>query len=221
MKRRAGTLLAYVDMLLVIVAILIVSVAPKKVADGVQVKAEYLVTIEWSAQLDDDIDLWAVGPPDPKNPVFYQNLEGGALSLDRDSRGYLDDRLIVDNHLVYLPHKETMSLRGIVPGHYVYGVHAYKTRPADDHRVRDPHALGIVVHVEVVKINPKVVMIHRADVILEFEGDSVNIWSMDVMPDGGFVEAELPVEPITARFYQGPPGASSHTPGAAPTPGTP
>ena len=59
--RRAGILLSYVDMLLVIVAILIVSVAPKKVADGVHVEAQYLVSIEWDRMLDDDV---AILPPE-------------------------------------------------------------------------------------------------------------------------------------------------------------
>lgn len=220
--RRVGVFVAYCDLLLVIVSLLIVSVAPKKVTtDGVKPNAEYQVSIEWPAILDDDVDLFGTGPPNPGTPCFYQNTTQAALMLDHDSRGYLDDKLIVDGKPIYLPHKEIMTIRGIYPGHYNFGIHAYRVRPADDHRVRDPHNLGIVVHVDILRLNPKVVMIHRGDAVLEFEGDSVNIWSMDVLPDGSFVEAELPVEPITARFYQGPPGASSYTPGAAPTPSAP
>lgn len=202
MKRRAGILLSYCDMLLVIVAILIVSVAPKK-ADGVQVKAEYLVTIEWSAQLDEDIDVWGSGPPEPAKPCFYGNLESGALSLDRDSRGFMDDRLLVDGHLMYLPHKETMSLRGVVPGRYVFAIYDFKHRLPDDGSKPAPNALGIVVHTEVIKINPKVMVIFRKDFTLNHEGDATNIFAMDVLPDGGFVEADPPVEPITNRFYLG------------------
>lgn len=202
-SRRAGVLLSYVDCLLVIVAILIVSVAPKKVADGVKVKAEYLVTIEWGAMLDIDVDLWAIGPPDPSKPCSYMNIESGALSLDRDSRGYQDDRILVDGHLMYLPHKETMSLRGIVPGRYTYAIFAYKVRPSDDHVQRDPHALGIVVHVEAIRINPKVTVIFRRDFTLDYEGAATNIFAMDVLPDGGFVEVDPPVKPITDKFYLG------------------
>jgi hypothetical protein len=200
--RRAGILLSYVDMLLVIVAILIVSVAPKKAADGVHVEAQYLVSIEWDRMLDDDVDLWGAGPPDPSKPCFYQNLEAGALSLDRDSRGYMDDKLNVDGQAVYLPHKEVMTLRGVIPGRYTYGIHLYKARPSDDRRARDPHALGIAVHVEVMKLNPNVTVIFRKDFTLDYEGDAVNVWGMDVLPDGNFVEADPPVEPITAKFYR-------------------
>jgi hypothetical protein len=200
--RRAGILLSYVDMLLVIVAILIVSVAPKKVADGVHVEAQYLVTIEWDRMSDDDIDLWGSGPPDAAKPCFYDNLEAGALFLDRDSRGYMDDKLNVDGQAVYLPHKEVMTLRGVIPGRYVYGIQLYKGRPSDDGRVRDPHALAIAVHVEVMKLNPKVTVIFRKDFMLDYEGDAVNVWAMDVSPDGNFAEADPPVEPITAKFYR-------------------
>ncbi len=200
--RRAGILLSYVDMLLVIVAILIVSVAPKKVADGVHVEAQYLVSIEWDKMLDDDVDLWATGPPDAAKPCFYQNLEAGALSLDRDSRGYMDDKLTVDGQTVYLPHKEVMTLRGVVPGRYNYGIHLYKARQSDDGHARDPHALGIAVHVEVVKLNPKVTVVFRKDFTLDYEGDAINVWAMDVLADGSFAEADPPVEPITAKFYR-------------------
>jgi hypothetical protein len=200
--RRAGILLSYVDMLLVIVAILIVSVAPKTVADGVHVEAQYLVSIQWDKMLDDDVDLWASGPPDPAKPCFYQNLEAGALSLDRDSRGYMDDKLNVDGQTAYLPHAEVMTLRGVVPGRYVYGIHLYKARRSDDGRARDPRALGTVVHVEVTKLNPKVTVIFRKDFTLDYEGDAANVWAMDVLPDGGFVQADPPVEPITAKFYR-------------------
>jgi hypothetical protein len=200
--RRAGILLSYVDMLLVIVAILIVSVAPKKVADGVHVEAQYLVTIEWDRMSDDDVDLWATGPPDPAKPCFYDSLEAGALFLDRDSRGYMDDKLNVDGQAVYLPHKEVMTLRGVIPGRYSYGIHLYKARQSDDGRAHDPHALGIAVHVEVMKLNPKVTVIFRKDFTLDYEGDAVNVWAMDVLSDGNFTEADPPVEPLTAKFYR-------------------
>jgi hypothetical protein len=200
--RRAGILLSYVDMLLVIVAILVVSVAPKKAADGVHVEAQYLVSIEWDRMLDDDVDLWGSGPPDLSKPCFYDSVEAGALSLDRDSRGYMDDRINVDGQTVYLPHKEVMTLRGVIPGRYAYGIHLYKARSSDDGRKRDPRALGIAVHVEVVKLNPKVTVIFRKDFTLDYEGDAANVWAMDVLPDGNFAEVDPPVEPITTKFYR-------------------
>src|SRR5581483_7843110 len=200
MRRSAGILLSYVDLLLVIVAILIVSVAPKKIAEGVVVKAEYLVSIEWAKELDDDVDLWGVGPPDYSKPTFYKNTEQGALNLDRDSRGFMDDRIKIDGKYVFLPHHETMTLRGIIPGRYDFAIQLYKARYVDT--PREPHHLGIVVHVEVVRLNPKVTTIFRKDFALQFEGDAINIWSMNVLPDGGFIEVDPPIEPISNRFYR-------------------
>jgi hypothetical protein len=200
--RRSGILLSYVDMLLVIVAILIVSVSSKKAVEGIHVEAQYLVTIEWDKMLDDDLDLWAIGPPDPSKPCFYQNLEAGALSLDRDSRGYLDDKLTVDGKTVYLTHKEVITLRGVVPGRYEFGIHLYKARDPAGARRRDPRNLGINVHVEVVKLNPKLTTIARKDFVLDFEGDSVNVWAMDVAPDGSYVELDPSVESIVSKFYR-------------------
>lgn len=197
---RRGVFISYVEALLVMVSVLLCAVSSKKVADGIQVKAEYMVSIEWDRMLDDDIDLWGIGPPNYDKPVFYKSAEGGALNLDRDSRGYLDDRIMVDGKPVYLPHHEVITIRGIVPGRYSFGVHEYQARETGV--PRDPHHLGIVVHAEVTKINPKVTTIFRKDFVLQFVGDAVNIWSMDILPDGGFVPVDPPVEPIANRFYR-------------------
>jgi hypothetical protein len=68
----------------------------------------------------------------------------------------------------------------------------------------------------------RVTTIFRHSFTLEYEGDAVNVFSMDVLPDGSFVEADPPVEPITKRFYRESSVTSqSSTPGAAVTPGTP
>ena len=42
----------------------------------------------------------------------------------------------------------------------------------------------------------------RKDFTLDHEGDAVNVWAMDVLPDGNFAEVDPPVEPITAKFYR-------------------
>src|SRR5579872_1323553 len=195
MRRRNGIFIAYCDLLLVIVALLIVSVAPKKIEEGVKVYAEYQVSIEWNEHLDDDVDLWALGPTDREKPCFYKSTEVGPLFLDRDSRGFMDDRLKVDGEYKYLPHREVMTVRGIVPGRYDFSIHLYKAR--DTGAMRDPHNLGIVVNVEVQKINPRSRVIFRKSATLQYEGDAINVWSMDVKPDGGFIEQEPPVEPIS------------------------
>jgi hypothetical protein len=46
------------------------------------------------------------------------------------------------------------------------------------------------------------VTVFRRDFTLNYEGDAVDIWSMDVSPDGNFVEVDPPVEPIVAKFHR-------------------
>jgi hypothetical protein len=114
----------------------------------------------------------------------------------------MDDKLIAGGETIYLPHKEVITLRGVVPGRYTYAIHLYRSRDPSHGGKRDPRALGISVHAEVVKLNPKVVTEFRRDFTLNYEGDAVDIWSMDVSPDGNFVEVDPPVEPIVVKFYR-------------------
>lgn len=204
MMRRVGVFAAYVDFLLCIVALLIVSVAPKKAQEGAKVEAEYLISIEWDRMLDDDIDLWALGPPHNDQPVYYKSREYGAMHLDRDSRGWMDDKQVIDGQVIYLPHKEIITVRGIIPGTYAFAAHYYSPHGVGSHDVK--------VHWEVVKINPVATTIGRGEIDLPSQGVGENFWSMEVARDGSFTPLDLPVKPIPNQFY------STHNPESAVAP---
>jgi hypothetical protein len=37
----------------------------------------------------------------------------------------MDDKLIAGGETIYLPHKEVITLRGVVPGRYTYAIRLY------------------------------------------------------------------------------------------------
>ena len=59
MRDRSPIWIGLADLLLCVVSVVIVAVAPTKAkTDGAKEKAEYLITIEWSVDIDADADIW-------------------------------------------------------------------------------------------------------------------------------------------------------------------
>jgi hypothetical protein len=127
MRDRSSIWIGLADLLLCVLSVVIVAVAPKTPAvSGVPEKAEYLMSAEWSVDLDADVDIW-MAPPS-KKPVFYGSRDVGCARLDSDNRGFVDEWItLADGTKVKVDSdKETISLRCIEPGHYDLGVNEAK-----------------------------------------------------------------------------------------------
>jgi hypothetical protein len=193
--------ISLVDLLCAIVVVILAQAHPHR-TEGVHVPAEYLISIEWDKMVDADVDLWAAPPPGRERPVLYNNREEGALALDRDSRGFIDDMQAgPDGKPIFLPHREVITMRGIVPGYYAFGVHMYDYR---EHGLseRARKDLHLPVHYRVEKVNPHVATIAEGDVTLEFVGDATNIAAFDVNADGSYKLEDPPLTPIADIFYK-------------------
>ena len=187
------------DLLLCILSVVIVAVAPTRArVDGVKPKAEFLITADWKVELDSDVDLWLVGPD--RKPVFYGARQVGCASLDRDSLGYSTSQItLADGSLAQSEsNKETTTLRCIAPGHYDVGVNLYSDRELDK-----PNGVkSIPVRVEITGLNPQVRILFARDVALDQVGQTINVASFDLSPDGKITLADPPLEPVTDA-YQG------------------
>ena len=183
------------DLLLCILSVIIVAVAPTKAkVDGVKPKAEFLITADWKVELDSDVDLWIVGPD--KKPVFYGSREAGCASLDRDSLGYSTAQItLADGSLAQSEsNKETATIRCVAPGHYDVGVNLYADRELAK------GATSIPVRVEITGLNPQVTTLSAKDVILNSVGQTINVASFDLSPDGKITLVEPPLAPITDAY---------------------
>lgn len=150
-KRRTGSNLAFNDLLfnvligfvmLFVIAFLLINPIAKK-AD-IPVKAEFMIVLEWDPESATDLDLWV--QLDNDKPVGFSNREKTPLHLDRDDLGTSNDKVTIDGQDVYLKtNRETMTVRGIVPGNYYVVVHAYSKRPRE---VTVPYTITVM------KVNP-------------------------------------------------------------------
>ena len=150
MRRPYNTNLAFLDLLfntllcfVVFFAIALVLINPESENRKVEVKAEFIISVSWPGDMDDDVDLYVEDPAG--NLVSFSRREDGLMHLDRDDLGQSND--IVETELgsiEYNENREVVTIRGTVPGEYVINVHMYSKRSEE----------LTPVFVQIDKINP-------------------------------------------------------------------
>ncbi len=185
-KRTYGAETAFLDLLfnsllgfvsLFFLAFILIN--PKVVSDAkIKSKAEFMITIEWAPDSDDDVDGYLEDPLG--NLVFFSSREDGLMHLDRDDRGIRSDRIRSHNNeeMVIKDNREIITIRGIVPGEYTMNVHMY--------RKRDKGPIKVKVLIQ--KLNPQVVEIVHKEVELNINGDEKTICRFELNKDGDVVK---------------------------------
>ena len=133
-----NTLVGFV--MLFIIAFLLISPIKKK--KEIEQKAEYVITVSWPNDHSDDVDTWLEDPMEKL--MSFRTKEIGLMHLDRDDLGTTNDRIIVDGKVIFIKtNRETITIRGIIPGDYFVTVHAYSKK-----------AVSVPYTVTVMKVNP-------------------------------------------------------------------
>jgi hypothetical protein len=207
MTDRSSIWIGLADLLLCVVSVALVAVHPKSLAQGVEQKAEYLVTASWPNTIDADVDVWLVGPSG--RPTYYGARDVGCARLDQDDRGFLDGlvRLADGTEVKVDAFRETVSIRCIEPGRYdaavaLYAYHDHSL--VGDARVGpdEGRPLGVPVHVELVQLNPEVKVLYARDVTLDRVSQSVNTLSFDLARVGKAAMADPPLGPVVERWQK-------------------
>lgn len=186
-RKRAGYFWAFVDMLAAMLAtyaalfiLSVMQIHPAESKPGVEMKAEFLVTLTWPQGNLDDIDLHLL-LPDRKMVNFRAHDQGWAL-LDHDDIG-VNGFYFIDGAPKQLEHKEVISIRAIVPGTYVANVHVYRHNESYADMQSNP-ALPFPVHVKLTKLNPQVQDVSEVDVMLSSVGEQKTAFAFDVRANG-------------------------------------
>ena len=179
MQRRYHTNLPFLDLLfnvligfvfLFIVSFLLINPIAKR-AD-IEVKAEFLITVFWPDNLEDDVDIYVEDPAG--NLVWFKSREPGLMHLDRDDLGKRNDEVVTAAGTILFPeNREIVTLRGIVPGEYTVNVHCYFKVGSDP----------VPVTVQIDKINPYSVVI-RETIDLVNKGEEVTVTRFSVNSNG-------------------------------------
>jgi len=157
-----STLDVFMNMLmffLFMFVILLVQANPKKADKSVKVKAEFVITVQWPDDRNDDIDTYFEDPQG--HLVHYRQKAKGLMHLDRDDLGSSNDQIqLPDGKWVKIKtNKEIVTLRGIIKGEYTINVHLFNKRDKDN-------VTGIPVQVTIEKLNDYKMVYFREVILL-------------------------------------------------------
>ena len=179
MKRNYHTNMACLDLLfntlLCFAALFVLSfilINPSKKENNIKAKADFMITVTWNKDLDDDVDTYVEDPVG--NLVAFMRREEGLMHLDRDDLGHRNDTINTPNGPIeYKDNREIVTLRGFVPGEYVVNVHMYMKREIA------PTEVTIVLE----KLNPYMIIMAK-NVILTTSGQEDTAFRFVVDSEG-------------------------------------
>lgn len=145
---------------------------PSKKENNIKAKADFMITVTWNKDLDDDVDTYVEDPVG--NLVAFMRREEGLMHLDRDDLGHRNDTINTPNGPIeYKENREIVTLRGFVPGEYVVNVHMYMKRE------KAPTEVTIVLE----KLNPYMIIMAK-NVILTTNGQEDTAFRFVVDSEG-------------------------------------
>ena len=168
--------------LLMIAIVLINPISKKKIIDP---KTQLVVMMQWPRGDPSDIDLWI--KHDKIGMVSFITKDNGSIHLDRDDVGMGNDQVILNGvKMTSQANQEMVSLRQLVPGHYIINIHWYEkhVRSKDDN---GPPALNVIpVGLQIIQIDPyKLVM--DVSITLTTPGQEKTVLQFDI-DDAGQID---------------------------------
>jgi|TARA_R110000824_G_scaffold10866_1_gene47578 hypothetical protein len=189
MKRNYHTSLSFLDLLFntllcfaALFALSFLLINPSKKDKNVEVKAEFIITVTWPDELNNDVDTYVEDPQG--RLVAFMRREEGLMHLDRDDVGRFNDLLTTPfGDVEYKENREVVTLRGSIPGEYVVNVHMYTRRSKE---IETP------VTIQLDKINPFQIITVK-NVILHDTGEESTAFRFVIDQHGDVSELnELP-----------------------------
>ena len=172
--------------------ITILFINPISKLGNANLKAEYIITVDWQDNLPDDVDIWV---QDPNGEIVsYLKKDAGWLHLDRDDQGIINDVVIINNKEVIYPiNREVVTLRGIIPGEYIVNLYLY------EHKSKEPVEVKIIIE----KVNPSLKLVYFNDTVLETKDTELTIARFNLDAKGDFTIGSLQKEILTPYELKG------------------
>ena len=198
MQRQYHSNLPFVDLLfnvligfvfLFIVSFLLINPIAKR-AD-IEVKAEFLITVMWPDDLEDDVDTYVEDPVG--NLVWFRSREPGLMHLDRDDLGKRNDEVTTAAGTILFPeNREIVTLRGVIPGEYIINIHMYFKVGQEP----------VPVTIQIDKINPYSVVL-RETIELKSKGDEITAARFSVKSNGDVIDVNKLPKKLVEGWQKG------------------
>jgi len=197
MKRNYHTNLAFLDLLFntllcfaALFALAFVLINPSKDDKNIEAKADFIITVNWPAELDDDVDTYVEDPQG--NVVAFMRREQGLMHLDRDDVGFRSDTVSTPNGIIeFKENREVVTLRGTSAGEYVVNVHLYGRRSKEPHQ-------PIPVSIRLEKMTPFKIEAAREVVLIE-KGEEKTAFRFVLNSDGEVISLNYLEKPIAVQ----------------------
>lgn len=165
----------------IIAFVLISNEKTKKSDEGIQPKADFLITLDWDPKSPNDIDLWV---RDPNGEIVgYRRPSVPGMFLDRDDTGTTHDYILnADGTKTLIEiNQEVVTIRGYRPGRYTINVHYYAQK--------GPQSID-KVSLKVIKLQPFGYAYEKKEFILDREGQEKTIVTFEVDKDGKVISID-------------------------------
>jgi hypothetical protein len=169
-----NTLVGFV--FLFIVAFLLINPSIKK-AD-IKTKAEFVITVTWSDNSQDDVDTWLQNPAG--DVLHFRQRDVGLAHLDRDDLGKINDTITLDDgrRVEYAHNQELTTIRGFLTGEWVLNVHMYNKRDANP----------TLVEVRIDKLNPKVETVFYKKIVMKSRWEEITVTRFVMTNQGDIID---------------------------------
>jgi len=183
-------LLSYVDMLYAVLASIFslfllsfILLNVKKHNTGkVDTDAQLEIVMTWKPDgVANDIDLWCEPPTGV--PIGWTLMQNSYMNLNRDDLGDTNDYAIINGKRVEIPgHREVVSIRKKVPGHYVVNAQFYADHT--DRSTGKQLSGNVPVTINLTQVNPEYKVIVSQSFVLYRQGDEYTAFAFDIESDG-------------------------------------
>lgn len=171
----------------------------EKENENTESKAEFLVTVSWPNDQEDDVDSYMEDPLG--HLVFFRRREDGLMHLDRDDLGGKNDRIQTPLGMVeFKENREILTVRGIIPGEYTVNVHMYRKNGEKP----------VEVTVQLDKMNPSMTTAALRKIILHTNGDEKTAFRFTIDKEGKITNLNELEKPLASTnlnqndYYQSP-----------------
>lgn len=156
-----------------------------------EVKAEYIITISWPDDMDNDIDTYVEDPEG--HLICFRRREDGLMHLDRDDLGLSNDKITTQDGQVvkYIHNREMVTLRGVNEGEYCVNVHAYRST--------DPRPCEVTVQMD--RLNPKFSTVYIRKVTLNKSGDEQTVVRFRLTKKGELLATNTVQKSLLAQSF--------------------
>ena len=167
-------LLATVILLVIAVSFIITE---QNKAD-IKVNAEFVITLEWDHDQDNDIDVWIEDPDG--SLLWYRDQKVGVMHGDRDDKGWSDD-IYINGEIIKI-NQEIITFRGIIEGEWIINIHFYRIgiRPRDKE--------GSTIKISLIKLNPKATIIFKKEYRMETYWEQITVARFHMTSAGTILE---------------------------------